>query len=232
MSISTKTKGERVAAKEDAIVDAATAIFLDKGMRAAKMIDIARQADVAEGTIYLYFKNKEALFAQVVARHWADLTSGAEAAVRGENEPRDQLNALARYTFSRILEDWKLFELSFVLHYGSGEADDTSDKSGYVRVFDAVIQRGIDRGDFSPTVPPRYIRDLLFGTMEYAARSMLRKRRAGDEEAALIMLGQALDGVLATGRQDRAPPVADRLEQAVARLERLLPAEQASVGKR
>lgn len=221
MTVRTKTKREKLAEREEAIVSAATKAFLSGGLRAAKMSEIARAADVAEGTLYLYFKNKEALFAAIVTRHWQDLTEGAEKVVAGAEEPQEQLDALARYTLRRILSDWKLFELSFVLHYGSGEADDASDKRGYVRVFDAVVQRGIDRGEFAPTVPPRFVRDLFFGTMEYAVRSMLRKRQKNDVDDALTMLSAALGGVLQPGPAASTQDLASRIEAAVGRLESL-----------
>lgn len=190
-------------------------------MRAAKMADIARDADVAEGTVYLYFKNKEALFTAVVARHWADLTEGASREVSRHAEPRAQLEALARYTLSRILNDWKLFELTFFMTYGSAEEKDASDRRGYAQVFDRVVERGMDRGEFRPEASIRRLRDLFFGTMEYAVRSMLPKRQEGDVEETLTMLMVAMMGVLVP--EGSAPPrdLADRLEAAVERLEKL-----------
>jgi len=43
------------------LIDAAVEVFAEKGFRAARVSDIARSAGVADGTIYLYFKNKEDL---------------------------------------------------------------------------------------------------------------------------------------------------------------------------
>lgn len=222
MTVRTKTKREKIAEREEAIVTAARMMFRERGLQAAKMADIASAAGVAEGTLYLYFKNKEAVFAAVVTRHWLDLTEGASQVVAGHDSPDDQLRALAAFTLRRILDDWKLFELSFVLHYGSGETDDATDKRGYARVFDAIILRGVDRGVFRPTVPNRLLRDVFFGTMEYAVRSMLQRNSEEDEDLALEMLLQAMDGVLRPGAaRPRVPDLADRLEAAVERLEKL-----------
>lgn len=220
MTVRPKTKRERLAEREEAIVSAARAIFHDKGMAAARMAEIAAAAGIAEGTLYLYFKNKEALFAAVVTQHWEDLTEGASAVAAEHDAPRDQLEALAAYTLRRIFDDWKLFELSFVLHFGSGMADNT-DRRGYVRIFDTVIDRGIDRGAFAPTAPKRLLRDLYFGTMEYAVRSMLSKRKKSDQKLVLAMLMQAMDGVLTPGATTAAPDHAERIEAAVTRLEAL-----------
>jgi len=219
MSVSPKTKREKLAEREDAIISAATAAFLQNGMRAAKMADIARDADVAEGTIYLYFKNKEALFTAVVARHWVSLTRGAKAEVTKHQEPLAQLEALGRFTLERILYDWKLFELSFFMAYGSDEEKDASDRRGYVQIFDRVIEKGVDRGEFRPTVPIRRLRDLFFGTMEYAVRSMLLQRQEGDVDETLAMLMAAVTGVLQPLGPQPQQDLADRLEAAVDRLE-------------
>ncbi|NNU16180.1 TetR/AcrR family transcriptional regulator [Parvularcula sp. ZS-1/3] len=222
MTVGTKTKREKLAEREDAIVSAATEAFLEKGMSAAKMAEIAASAGVAEGTLYLYFKNKEALFAAVVARHWESLTEGATAAIAKADSPDDQLEALARYTLRRILADWKLFELSFVLHYPVKEDGVGSDRRGYVRIFDQIVARGIDRGTFAPEADPRLVRDLFFGTIEYAVRSILQTGKNPKLEPVVIMLLTAVRAVLKPGQgQARTPDHAERIEAAVTRLEKL-----------
>ncbi len=228
MTTNGATKRERLAAREEAILAAATDAFLKGGMRAAKMADIARAADVAEGTLYLYYKNKEALFAAVVARHWRDLTAGAIEAVAKSDTPTEQIFALCRYTLGRIMDDWKLFELTFFLQYGSQGEEDATDRQSYVQVFDAIIERGRDRGDFAPQFPPRMLRDLFFGSLDYAARSMLRRNERSQEDEAARMVGAALLAVVqAPGSDFREAPsaineTAARLEAVAERMERTL----------
>src|SRR5512141_2673872 len=45
--------------KYQRILDAAVAVFAEKGFHVARVADIAAKASVADGTVYLYFKNKE-----------------------------------------------------------------------------------------------------------------------------------------------------------------------------
>lgn len=52
--------------RRDDIVEAALKIFDRDGFEAAKMVDIAKEADVAKGTLYLYFDNKAALLEGVI----------------------------------------------------------------------------------------------------------------------------------------------------------------------
>jgi AcrR family transcriptional regulator len=53
-------------AKRRQFVEGARAIFLANGFDAASMMDIANKAGVSKGTLYVYFKNKEELFAEIV----------------------------------------------------------------------------------------------------------------------------------------------------------------------
>ena len=59
-------RAQRAAARRAAILAAALDEFSARGFAAARLDDVARRADVAKGTIYLHFKDKEALFQELV----------------------------------------------------------------------------------------------------------------------------------------------------------------------
>ena len=59
-------RAQRAAARRAAILTAALDEFSARGFAAARLDDVARRADVAKGTIYLHFKDKEALFQELV----------------------------------------------------------------------------------------------------------------------------------------------------------------------
>lgn len=59
-------RAERAADRRQAIFDAALDEFIDRGYAAARLDDVARRAGVAKGTIYLHFKDKQALFEELV----------------------------------------------------------------------------------------------------------------------------------------------------------------------
>jgi AcrR family transcriptional regulator len=54
------------AERRQAILDAALEVFAAQGFAAARLEDVARQAGVAKGTLYLYFRDKEELFEQIL----------------------------------------------------------------------------------------------------------------------------------------------------------------------
>ena len=60
------SRADKSAERRRAIIEAALTEFSDKGFAAARMEDIAGQAAVAKGTIYLHFPDKKALFAGIV----------------------------------------------------------------------------------------------------------------------------------------------------------------------
>ncbi len=57
-----------IAARRNQILDAATKVFAEKGFHPATIKDIARQAGIADGTIYIYFENKDALMLGILDR--------------------------------------------------------------------------------------------------------------------------------------------------------------------
>ena len=56
----------RNAEKYQRILDAAVAVFAEKGFFVSRISDIADRADVADGTVYLYFKNKDEILASAI----------------------------------------------------------------------------------------------------------------------------------------------------------------------
>ena len=59
-------RAERTADRRQAIIEAAFATFIEQGYAATRLDDVARHAGVAKGTIYLHFKDKQALFEELV----------------------------------------------------------------------------------------------------------------------------------------------------------------------
>ena len=74
--VRTQRRGER----RDAILAAALEEFAARGFAAARLDDVARRAGVAKGTIYLYFRDKESLFQELVRTMLSPLVGVIEAA--------------------------------------------------------------------------------------------------------------------------------------------------------
>jgi AcrR family transcriptional regulator len=65
------------------IIEAALDVFSERGLSAARLEDIAKQAGVSKGTIYLYFPNKEALFCEMVREMVGESITSAQIRITG-----------------------------------------------------------------------------------------------------------------------------------------------------
>jgi AcrR family transcriptional regulator len=74
------------------ILDAALAVFAERGLTAARLEDIAKRAGVSKGTIYLYFANKEELFRGVVRSSVIEFIERGEAAFEQDRDPMRALD--------------------------------------------------------------------------------------------------------------------------------------------
>ncbi len=170
MAATRNTSLERLEAKESSILDAAERIFSKAGFDGAKISDISRAASVAEGTVYLYYRNKQDLLNAVVARFWADLTLGAEAAINPEASAPEQLEQLASYHLQAILNQFEVVQLTYRAR--PQQEQDLDQVRNYVRIFDRIMQRGIDRNHLPEGIIIWQLRDVFFGTLEFSARTL------------------------------------------------------------
>src|SRR5438445_8706633 len=85
-------RGTRAARRDErraAILAAALEEFAARGFAAARLDDVARRAGVAKGTIYLYFRDKESLFRELVRTALSPLASAITAAARSDLTARE-----------------------------------------------------------------------------------------------------------------------------------------------
>jgi AcrR family transcriptional regulator len=75
---------DKAAARRAAILDAALDEFSAQGFAAARLDDVARRANVAKGTIYLHFKDKEALFQELIRVQMNPVVAVFEAALASD----------------------------------------------------------------------------------------------------------------------------------------------------
>jgi AcrR family transcriptional regulator len=94
-------RAERAAERREAIVQAAFDEFIARGFAATRLDDVARRAGVAKGTIYLHFKDKEALFEELVRTAIVPLISRLAPP---EQPPGSVREALERFAFTFIQE--------------------------------------------------------------------------------------------------------------------------------
>jgi len=141
--------------KRRQILDAAVAVFARKGYFTARVSDIATIAGVADGTIYLYFKNKEdiivSLFSDFLERHLAR----AKEELANVTTPREKLLAIARHHLAAMSESkdlailfhTELRQSAFLSRISSNEL------RGYFDLLSSVVEEGQKNGAFRSEFP-------------------------------------------------------------------------------
>lgn len=227
-SASAQTRRQKVEEREQAILDSARHVFFHKGYEGARMSEIAAGAQIAEGTIYIYYQNKAALMRAIVADFWQSLTTDAWKHVEGINSAKDALTAFAAFHISSLIEQSDMINLTVSLRSTSVDVGTTVDEiKSYVSVFDTLYQRGVDRGELKPPPVLWIVRDVFFGTMDYSARTLLLH----NDMDVKPVVDNLINGIWAqfgspdqnrdTLNDESAAPLINRLEQAVVDLEKL-----------
>jgi len=98
-----KRPAERVSARTRAlgdkyqrILDGAVAVFAEKGFHGSRISDVAERAAVADGTIYLYFRNKEELLMTAISTAFDAFMSRARTELETISSPTEKLRRLAQ----------------------------------------------------------------------------------------------------------------------------------------
>jgi len=90
--------------KEQAILDAAVKVFAQYGYHRAKISSVAEHADVATGSVYLYFENKESILLTIFDRLWTELTDGLRIIVkRSDIDPSQKLDLVIDKLFDLFI---------------------------------------------------------------------------------------------------------------------------------
>ena len=187
-SDSRQTRRDRLEAREDVILSAAYEEFLTQGLDGTRMTSIARRAGLAEGTLYLYFKNKNALVAAVVGRFYDRLTEGANQGLQTCHTTAERLVYLIRHHLVSCITEWPVLELAVPVYWKFREYKDSEFigfNRTYAAILDQVVRDGLSRGELRKDVPIHIMRDLFFGTLEHSIRTYLIHNQDKDDTPAM-----------------------------------------------
>ena len=81
-------------AVRESILDSAIKVFAKTGFYKSKALEIAQKADVAVGTIYNYFKNKDDILISIFNERIGELTASVRAAMEGVDDPEKKLGII------------------------------------------------------------------------------------------------------------------------------------------
>ena len=173
--------------KRRRILDAAVEIFSRYGFYNSKVSQVAKTAGVADGTIYLYFKNKEAILIQVFEDTMEELSSKQRMALDGLETATDKLRTFVRVHFEMVGRNPELAEVLTVELRQSGKFMRDADMRAfgrYLGIAARIVAEGQASGEFSPDLRPRRVARMLFGAIdELSLEWAMSARRKLVEEA-------------------------------------------------
>jgi len=168
--------------KRQRILVAAERIFAKHGFFAARVTEIAKEAGVADGTIYLYFKSKDDLLISLFESRMKQVNEELEAAIAKEPPPR-QLHAFIR-TYLQLVHDEPAaaevltIELrqssKFMKEYENPQFAD------FLRLLGGIIAAAQDKGELASSIPAHVAARMIFGVLdELALAWVLTKQPVG-----------------------------------------------------
>jgi TetR/AcrR family fatty acid metabolism transcriptional regulator len=155
--------------KRRRILDAAIRTFGRRGFHEARIADIAADAKVAEGTVYLYFRNKEDLLGVVFDESMDDVLEKGRAVARSKAPAAERLTALVDLHFQFIGSDRDLASVFQIELRRSARLVERFSRSKLVehfRLLGDVLKDGIASGEFRKDLDPRLAVRILFGAAD------------------------------------------------------------------
>ncbi|MEL7540049.1 MAG: TetR/AcrR family transcriptional regulator [Pseudomonadota bacterium] len=141
-------------AKRLALIDAALAVFSRVGFAAAKIDDVAEEAGVSKGTVYLYFDSKEQLFEGMVKSKMLPMLDNiAEIAFDPDISATDRLKQHLRFFYTKILDSDRRHIMRLIMSEGPNfphlaEFYHANVLSRGQTMINLIIQQGIENGEF------------------------------------------------------------------------------------
>jgi len=190
-----------IADKREAILRAAIRVFAHNGYFNSKVADIAREAGVADGTVYLYFKGKEDILHSIFDRNMEQAIVEARLRIEQVTDPRERLRQIALLHLERLGADRDLAVVFQVELRGSTKFMQEFSAAGfaeYLALIRATFEEGQQAGAFRPELNPKIVAKVLFGALdEMATNWILSKRRYKLAPMADQVLDIFLNGVAA-----------------------------------
>ncbi|WP_096200685.1 TetR/AcrR family transcriptional regulator [Bacillus sp. FJAT-45350] len=156
--------------KSDLILTAAKKVFADEGYHSTSVSRIAKEAGVGDGTIYLYFQNKEDILIKLFhTAIYHQFVPRAETIIEHMHDPRMMLYELIRNHLDFFGND---YELARVIQIESRQSNANIRESRlegvrrYFQLIETTITKGQGQGIFRNDISARTIRKVIFGSLD------------------------------------------------------------------
>jgi TetR/AcrR family fatty acid metabolism transcriptional regulator len=190
--------------KPQQIIDAAVRVFARNGFYNSRVSDIAREAGIASGTIYLYFKTKDEILVTLFRDKMAAFVAALRAEIAREPDPEAKIRRLVRLHFEVLEANPDMAEVVQVeLRQGQKffRGASAHEIAAYFELIGSILQDGVAGGVFRRDLPVKVATKMLFGAMDQLTTSWVLGKRgyrlaeAAEPVANIFLKGVTGDGV-------------------------------------
>jgi TetR/AcrR family fatty acid metabolism transcriptional regulator len=178
------------------ILDAAVAVIAENGYFNSPVSKIAARAGVADGTIYLYFKNKDEVLRAAIDRMMQRFYDGVEEEFKRVSDPRERLEAIGRLHLEMAIQDRNVAILmqtevrqsaKFIAEFSQKHL------ARYIQIVRGVVKQGQEQGVFRKELSAGVVAQCWFGAIDEMLTTTLFTGRDYDPKATVR---QVLDVML------------------------------------
>jgi TetR/AcrR family transcriptional regulator, fatty acid metabolism regulator protein len=190
--------------KPQQIIDAAVRVFARNGFYNSRVSDIAREAGIASGTIYLYFKTKDEILVTLFREKMAAFVAALRTEIARERDPEAKIRRLVRLHFEVLEASPDMAEVVQVeLRQGQKffRGASAHEISAYFDLIGSILHEGVAGGVFRRDLPVKVATKMLFGAMDQVTTSWVLGKRgyrladAAEPVANIFLKGVTGDGV-------------------------------------
>jgi len=187
--------------KHQRIINAALKVFAKKGFYNSRVSEIAKEAEVADGTIYLYFKNKDDILISVFETEMMKMISNMKKELSKCHDPLEKIRMFAFQHLNMITENQEWAEVAqvelrqsskFMREYVKDHYTD------YINIFAYIIREGQEKGIFKEGINTGIAKRAFFGALDEMGRYWVlsRSKRYSVEESSKQISDMFIEGVM------------------------------------
>ena len=151
------------------IIDAAVIAIAENGYHQAQVSKIAKQAGIADGTIYLYFKNKEDILISVFQEKMGVFVENLQEIIQNDQSSSEKLSQMVDNHFRVLANDRHLATVTQLeLRQSNKEIrlKINAILKEYLKLLDEILIEGMLKGEFNSSMDVRIARQMVFGTID------------------------------------------------------------------
>ncbi len=159
--------------KEEKILKAAIKVFAEKGFFNARISEVAKEAGVADGTIYLYFRSKYDLLVAIFEREFGRILQRIKEELATLPDARTKLEHYALFHLSLVEENRhlaELFQIELRQSYKFMKDHHHRKFAEYVNLISKIVREGQASGLFRKDVKPGIFKRAFFGALDEMSR--------------------------------------------------------------